>query len=310
MRHVDTRATSTRRAATALAGITITMSLLAAACGDDGDQVSPSNGRPTTAAQSDSATAGRPTLEVSATDFAFQVIDPKVSAGPVDINLVNKGAENHHLTLSRVRDGAKAEDVVAALRKGDMSAMAALTPVGGPNGVAPGTSRKVTANLTAGSYVMTCHIPSPSDAVAHLDKGMVGSFTVAPAAATATAAAAPVTKGSIAITKAGYTVPAGVGPGTYQVVNEFDQPAEAALLRLRQGATAKDVLAFLGGQAPPGPPPFSVAGGVTSLAPKGSAFVDLDLTSGSYALISFSPNMAANGQPQFLTGLLTEVKVP
>jgi hypothetical protein len=69
-------------------------------------------------------------------------------------------------------------------------------------------------------------------------------------------------------------------------------------------------MAFLGGQAPPGPPPFSVAGGVTTLAPRSAALVDLDVAAGTYALLSFSPDMAAGGRPQFLTGLLTEVKVP
>lgn len=290
-----------RRRTAALAGLTTTILLFTAACADDDDEAQSTATAPATAATSPA------TLEVTATDYAFEVGAANVAAGPVQIALVNRGAEDHHLTLARVNDGAQADDVLAALRNGDESAMAKVTPVGGPNGAAPGTTRRVITTLAPGAYVMMCHIPSPTDRVPHLAKGMVGSFTVS--AATGTPVATPAAKGTITIGRGGYQVPANLGSGTYQVVNELDQPAEATVVRLRQGASARDVMAFLGGQAPPGPPPFSVAGGVTTLAPRGSSLVDLDLGAGTYALLSFSPDRSAGGRPQFLSGLLTEVKV-
>lgn len=229
-----------------------TLALLATACGDD---------KPETTATPAAPSA----VEVEATDYGFSLRTARVQAGRVVLTLANKGAENHHLTLIKVGDGARAEDVVAGLRKGDGSVMARTTAIGGPNGVAPGAKGSVTVDLTPGSYVMVCHIPSPQDQVAHSSKGMVSSFTVE--GPVATALAAPSTAGSVSIAKDGYKVSGPLASGSYRVQNDLDQPAEAALVRLRTGATAKDVLAFLGGQAPPGPPPFSVAGGVTTLAP-------------------------------------------
>ncbi|MDQ4097834.1 MAG: hypothetical protein M3144_08215, partial [Actinomycetota bacterium] len=263
-----------------LVGLTACTLVLGAACGDDADEASDDRQRPFITAPATTAAEGS-SIQVIATDYAFDTGGATVTAGAVEITLVNRGAEDHHLTLARVNDGITADEVIAGLRAGDQSVMRNVTPVGGPNGVAPGASRKVTTNLTAGSYLMMCHIPSPSDRVPHLAKGMVSSLIVSPA--TAPAAAVPASKGTITIAKGGYQVPAGLASGTYQVVNEHDQPAEAALVRLRQGATAQDVMAFLGGQAPPGPPPFSVAGGVTTLAPRSAALVDLEVAAGTYA---------------------------
>jgi len=280
------------------AGMVAVLALAATACGDDG--------KATTAGPS---TATAPAaVEVVATDYAFQLGSAKVPAGLVALSLTNKGAENHHLTLLRVNDATDADDVVAGRRKGDGSVEARTTAVGGPNGVAPGAKGTVTVDLKPGSYVMVCHIPSPRDQVGHAEKAMVASFTVSGPAAAAAATASAV-KGTITIAKGGYQVPAGLVTGSYRVQNDFDQPAEAGLVRLRPGATAKDVLAFFSGQAPPGPPPFSSAGGVTTLAPRSSAVVDLELTQGTYALLSFSPDMTAGGAPQFLTGLITELSV-
>lgn len=279
----------------------VALALAATACGDDGKAT-------TTAEPEPAPTTAPAAVEVVATDYAFQLGSAKIPAGPVALTLVNKGTENHHLTLLRVNDGTKADDVVAGLRKGDGSVEARTTAIGGPNGVTPGAKGTVTVDLKPGSYVMVCHIPSPQDQVGHAEKGMVTSFTVSGPAVADSAFAATV-KGTITIAKGGYQVPAGLATGSYRVQNDFDQPAEAGLVRLRPGATAKDVLAFFGGQAPPGPPPFSSAGGVTTLAPRSSAVVDLELPKGTYALLSFTPDMTAGGKPQFLTGLITELNV-
>lgn len=274
------------------------VAMVTAACGGDDS---------TKQEASPAAQAPASAVEIMATDYGFEAGPAKVAAGPVALTLANRGTENHHLTLLRVNDGTRVDDVLAGLRKGDLSVLARTSAVGGPNGVAPGAKVTVTADLSAGSYVMVCHIPSPQDSVSHAQKGMVGSFTVD--GPTSAPAAAPAVSGTITIAKSGYQVPAGVGSGSYRFVNELDQPAEAALVRLRPGATAKDVMAFLGGQAPPGPPPFSSAGGITTLAPRASAVTTLDLPKGSYALLSFAPDLAGGGRPQFLSGLLTELTV-
>ncbi len=283
----------TRPAAAALAAL----ALLTTACG--GDQKSN---------QAVDLAPAKAAVEVIATDFGYQLPTGDIPAGQVAMTLANRGSENHHLTLVRLGDGMRADDVMAGLGKGDGSVLARTTAVGGPNGVAPGAKGTVTVDLTPGTYVAVCHIPSPQDSVSHAAKGMVSSFTVS-SGAPAVTPVMPATNGTITISKGGFQVPAGLSSGSYRMQNDFDQPAEAALVKLRPGATAKDVLAFLGGQAPPGPPPFTPAGGVTTLAPRGSAVADLELTKGTYALLSFAPDLTAGGAPQFLSGLLTEVTV-
>lgn len=287
-----------RIAARPVAAAAAALALLSTACG--GDEPAPKAAAPAT---------NKAAIEVVATDYGFQLPASGIPAGQVALTLANRGTETHHLTLVRLADGMRADDVVAGLRRGDGSVLARTTAVGGPNGVTPGAKGTVTVDVSPGTYVMICHIPSPQDGVTHAAKGMVGTFTVA-GGATALASVAPPTKGTISIGKGGYQLPANLSSGSYKVQNDLDQPAEAALVKLRPGATAKDVQAFLGGQAPPGPPPFSSAGGVTTLSPQGTAVADLELSSGTYALLSFAPDFKAGGAPQFLSGLLTEVTVP
>ncbi|MGI8806465.1 MAG: hypothetical protein ACR2KK_01165 [Acidimicrobiales bacterium] len=48
---------------------------------------------------------------------------------------------------------------------------------------------------------------------------------------------------------------------------------------------------------------------MTTLSPQSTAVADLELSTGTYALLSFAPDFKAGGAPQFLSGLLTEVTV-
>ncbi len=296
-----------RRAKERFVALTVgVLAMVAGACGDDAP--SP-DGRASVATTADPSAmpATARAVQIIATDYGFDLGGASVPAGQVALTLANKGAEDHQLDLVRVDEGVPAADVIAGLRAGDGSGLARTTAVGGPNGVSAGGTGTVTATLAAGTYVMVCHIPSPQDGTSHAQKGMVGSFTVEGADADPAPAAA--VKGTITIASGGYSLPAGLSSGSYRVINQLDQPAEAALVRLRPGATAQDVLAFLGGEAPPGPPPFSTAGGITSLAPGASAVADLQLSAGSYVVMSFAPDFSAGGRPQFLSGLLSAVTV-
>ena len=235
------------------------LGLLATACGDS---AGPNAAQPSTVETIYPVTTAAPagtarTVEVVATDFGFQLPAAKVPAGPVALALVNKGAEVHQLTLVRLAGGVRAEDVVAGLRNGDAGVLAGTTSVGGPNAVRPGGKGSVSVDLSPGTYMMVCYIPSPKDQQAHSQKGMANSFTV-DGPAPAPSGVAPSTRGTITITEGGYQVPAGLTSGSYRVVNEFDQPADAVLLKLRPGATAKDLSAFFAGGAV-GSQPFTLS---------------------------------------------------
>ncbi|MCB0993903.1 MAG: hypothetical protein KDB21_02345 [Acidimicrobiales bacterium] len=288
--------------------------LLAAGCGDDDDAGSASSENVAadgSTSSGDETSGARAELIVEAGDYVFELPDSVVEAGEVRLVVQNNGSEDHHLNIGRVASGADAATVAEAIGSGDLSVLAELELVGGPNGVASGESGAVTTELAAGSYVVFCEIPSVVDGVPHSQKGMVGTFVVSEASDPAPEGASAVGSAATTITIGadGYDVPAGWdGTGVVEVANAYPGPAEMAVFRLADGATVDDLMAFLAGEGPPGPPPFSLAGGVTALLPGRSAAVEFDLEPGVYVALSFLPDPEI-GAPQAMSGLLTRFEI-
>ncbi len=284
---------------------------LIACTGSGSDGYDTATGPASTLGNAAPATTAAPTgavraLEVGATEYGFQLAANKVAAGPVALTLVNRGSEIHQITVVRLAEGIPPDDVVAGLHKGTDTLLAGAVSVGGPNVVPSGGKGTVNLDLAAGKYVMICYVSSPRDQAAHSQKGMVTPFTVE-GAPPGPPPVAPATKGTITITGGGYQVPSGLTAGSYRVVNDSERTADAALLKLRPGLTAKDLETFFAGGLV-GTPPFTMAGGTTALSPRSSAIVDLEVTAGLYVFVAFV-NKPAGGAPQLIPGLLTEVTV-
>ena len=244
-----------------------------------------------------------------AVDYAFNV-PATVPAGLVDIHLDNQGTEPHQITLARLADGQDPDAVLAGLDNDDLSFMALATLVGGPDDVPSGQDHSVTTILDPGTYVAFCAIQSPTDGKAHFMKGMRASFTVAGASG-AGSAAAPSTDGTITIGASGYALPAGFsGHGTFAVDNAMPLPADLSILRLADGKGQQDVVDFLSGTTPPGPPPFVAAGGVTTISHGTTAYLPLDLDPGTYVFLAFTPDPQAGFAPLFTSGVISTVTVP
>ena len=94
---------------------------------------------------------------------------------------------------------------------------------------------------------------------------------------------------------------------TLTVKNEGTEAHEAALLKIADGKTLDDVKAALGPNAPAGPPPFAVAGGVTATAPGSSASITQALPAGSYAFICFV--QSPDGVPHFGKGMVRAITI-
>ncbi len=94
---------------------------------------------------------------------------------------------------------------------------------------------------------------------------------------------------------------------TLTVTNEGTEGHEAALIKLADGKTLDDVRAALSPTAPPGPPPFTLAGGTTGTDPGTSTSVTQALPAGQYAFICFIP--AQDGTPHFAKGMLAPLTV-
>ena len=91
------------------------------------------------------------------------------------------------------------------------------------------------------------------------------------------------------------------------IKNEGAESHNAALLKLADGKTVGDVQAFFGPNPPPGPPPFSVAGGVGIVGPGGTASVTQALPAGSYTFFCFV--RGTDGVPHFAKGMAAPIVV-
>ena len=293
--------------------------LVAASCGDDsdGDSAATTGGEAaTTAAAGTTAAAPETTaapeaeptvVDVTMADFSYEAPDT-IPAGLVTINGTNTStAEEHQATIVRLNDGVTLEQALGTFAQDELEGFKLVSLHAGPNGVAPGASQSTTQELAEGNYFFVCFIPSPSDGVAHAEKGMLKEFTVT--APTGEAAAAPEADTQVVLDDYSFTFPADFsGQGTVEVVNEADQLHEMTLYQLAEGATSADVLTFLSPEAPPGPPPISPAGGSAAQAPGTTSFVPLELAPGNYVMICFVPD-ATSAQPHFTLGMIKDFTV-
>ena len=283
--------------------------LFAVACGDSGGDVAetgttvPSEEPDTTTTSPVVPTAAPTEIDLTGRDFAYDSTGPiSVPAGALTVKLENTGAEEHQATIVRLNDGVTLEQFGAA----GPAALSLVTGYGGPNSVGPGDSGTASTLVDEGSYLFVCFIPSPSDDVSHAAKGMVLPFEVT---ATDAVSADVVGDETIRLLDFTFELPDDFsGQGTFSVDNAGPQPHEAAIYALEDGKTVDDVTAFLGGQAAPGPPPFSSAGGIALVGVGQTATLDLDLAAGSYVFICFIPD-ATSGAPHFVEGMIQQVEI-
>ena len=223
--------------------------LVAASCGDDSDDGSAATtggGAATTAAagttaaapDTTAAAAAEPTaIDVTMADYSYDA-PTEVPAGLVTVNSTNTGAEEHQATIVRLNDGVTLDQALGTFAQDELEGFKLVTLHGGPNAVAPGSALSTTQELAEGNYFFVCFIPSPSDGIPHVAKGMLKEFTVTPPAGEA--ATAPEADAQVVLDDFSYTLPADFnGQGTVEVVNQADQPHEMTMYQLAEGATAR-----------------------------------------------------------------------
>lgn len=239
-------------------------------------------------------------IEIAGLDYGLSVPEGPVVGGNAVIAFENAGEDIHHLQMWRVDDADAAAD---AIRGGDLGVLADATAVGGVGAISGGASHRVASNVPEGEYVVFCVIETPAGA--HHELGMVSTLTVEGDSGAEPAEADT----AMAITVDGYDLPdEWDGAGPLEVTNDNRFPSDAEFLRLVDGATKADFLAFISGEAA-GPPPFTTEGGVAALAPGATSVVLDDVRPGTYLVASFAPNPTADMAPQFLTGHLVEFTI-
>jgi hypothetical protein len=236
------------------------------------------------------AAAQIPQIVIQSTDYSFAA-PAEVPAGLVSILHENVGKETHHVQIFQLNEGATIEQLMAALPQGDVALFALLRDLpGGPGPTVPGGQQRVTVKLTAGNYVLLCFMPD-AHGVPHLAHGMIASLTVvgeAPANQPE-----PVADGTVKLLDFAFALPQAIKAGeqTWQIVNEGTQPHEISLVKLTEGKTMDDLMAFMA--TPHSAPPYVDVGGFQAIAPRANGWLHLNLEPGSYVAICHVPDPAS-----------------
>lgn len=252
-------------------------------------------------------TASMPDITINAADFSYTVPD-SVSEGWVRVNLINSGAEPHHVQFLRLKGGATLEQFQEALTQGEGPALALVEQVGGVGAVHPVGAAQAVLNLKPGEYILICFIPSVSDGMPHFMKGMIETMTVENDVALELDEPTP----TMTVRLKDYsfelpdTLPA--GQSVIKVINDGPEPHEFNILKLEEGKTLKDVTAFLNGEVE-GPPPFIPVGGMNGLDAGLTGYIEFDFEPGSYIAICNIPSPEADGHPHSTLGMIKEFTV-
>ena len=244
---------------------------------------------------------------ITAWDYAFDAPDTAV-AGMTEITLANKGPELHHVQLIFLDEGKTLSDLFAAMQQSPVPPKWAHE-AGGPNTPVPGGTAVASVRLKPGRYAVLCFIPSP-DGKPHVMKGMAREIVVVPAKGASAAAPGANAAAATTITLSDYdfalSSPLAAGRQRIRVVNTAAQPHEVFLVRLGEGRTAADIVAWV--EKMDGPPPGMPFGGTTGIATGGENIVSVDLAPGEYALLCFIPD-AKDGKMHVEHGMMKQVTV-
>lgn len=245
--------------------------------------------------------ADPPVVTVIATDFGFEAPD-RIPSGAVTIRLANQGEELHHAQLLRLAEGKTLEDLGAAMEQGTVPDW--VTFVGGPGLVAPGMETAATVELRPGLYFWACFIES-SDHVPHVAKGMVRPVE----AEAGPREPLPEADNTLMLNDYDFRFgrPLEAGRQVLRVRNYAAQPHEVMLVKLMDGSTVDDLLAWMAA-GEQGPPPGIPMGGMQALSQGLAGNLDLDLEPGEYALVCFIPD-AGDMQPHFVHGMVDQITV-
>jgi hypothetical protein len=142
------------------------------------------------------APAPQADLTVEMVDFAFEMPEMEIAAGPQLWAAPNVGEQVHEMVILQLAPGTTADDLQAALQAIDPAA-AAATPgaapaspaamtgpppffaIGGVAPMNPGYTNWAVLDLEAGDYVAICFVPDPATGMPHFALGMIMPFSVA-----------------------------------------------------------------------------------------------------------------------------------
>ncbi|MGH2773040.1 MAG: hypothetical protein ACRDIU_07895 [Actinomycetota bacterium] len=288
--------------------LAITLAAVSAGCAQE-EVTTP---EPTATEESPQAEASKVTFKLR--EFAFDV--PKsFKGGLVEILMDNSaGKESHEAEMTLLSDGKTVKDLQEHYKNTEAPPEWAK-PYGGSGPVLAGKQATYTANLPEGTYALVCHVPSPSDGTAHLEKGMVSEVKVEkgedgelPESDLTIDGAEKEENGKTTFSFDGIE-DLKAGEQTVKMTVTSKQPHFFALTELQEGKTPEDVLKFFSSEGPPsGPPPFgNFPGLAATMLPGQESTRTLDLEPGTYVMFCLIPD--TDGTPHAAKGMLQKIEI-
>ena len=254
----------------------------------------------------------------------------ELSAGYHEVILENATEQGYNLLVLRLREGTTQEQAIAAVEtvdrafagEGDVgeglnSAME-LAELYGEVFAVPGASGQVGMAFAPGEYLLVGTVePVEPEGEAPEE----GAEQEPPAPQENTYAMLTVQEGEstnvleadqvIQMVDFAFALPGDIAAGqqTWQVVNSGQQLHHMVLMKLNEGTSMEDLMAWM--ESEEGPPPAEEAGYVGVLSPGVSNWLTMDLTPGEYVAICFMPDHLgdATGQPHFMLGMIQSFTV-
>jgi hypothetical protein len=236
---------------------------------------------------------GSNTLTVKAGEYVY-VLKGSPKAGWTQIDFQNSGVEDHMLVMFKLKKGVTAAQLKKALTSQDQAALGKLTGTTGdpsvsgmPGVIGPSQKTTTLTQLTAGHYGIACFVTAP-DGAPHVAHGMVKVFDVS-----GKSNLKPPTDGvaDVTLNDTAITVPPGDVPKnlSVKVTNEGTAPHSFQLVKLNEGKTLDDAYTYFNtlletGKAD-GEAPAVLVGGVATVAPGGTAYLEWSLPAGNYAYL-------------------------
>jgi hypothetical protein len=222
--------------------------------------------------------------------------------------LNDTGKELHHATLIKLDSGKTFNDLMEGMKnmKPGTPPPGWVIPAGGPNAAAPGASSNLITVLEPGNYAIVCFIPD-ARGVPHVAHGMAKALTVTPNAS----ANMSEPNADITVTLKDYqfdfSQPLTAGKHTLKIVTAPGQPHEYTFFQLMPGKKADDIPKYVEAGMK-GPPPGVPIGGVAAMSAGNTAYYEVDLKPGDYAIVCFLED-AKDGKPHFTHGMIQQIKV-
>jgi hypothetical protein len=245
-------------------------------------------------------------VTVVARDFSLD-LPASIPAGLTTFHLVNRGKQEHHMTVVRLGQGkTAAEALKAIIDAGKGPRPVWLHQVGGPQALMPRTEGNATLVLEPGDYLAFCEVPGP-DPAPHFMKGMAKAFTVTGPSRPGVLPAADV---ALSLSDYDFTFdhPLTRGRHTVAVTNSASQPHMLVMMRFPPKQGMKQFIDWAmnpQGKLSPG----HAAGGVTEIPPGATVVFSENFPPGRYGMICFSPD-PTDGKPHFVHGMQKEFDVP